>query len=228
MELHENIKALRTSRGWSQQHLADLAGYGDRSSIAKIESGKVDLPRSKIAEFAKIFGVTPAYLMGCDTPTETPLVEDYTIPNRSERRYVISYDPKHAETQKVSAAFCDYIASWIAKAEKCNKGLIELLHILNIPVQSLRDEFSKENVSDEVHNFMMFMDDESLIEYILRLERREPADRVYWPSRARKVELRKEKEEKGIDYDFYTIIEKVQKIDRSKYTDIIEYLNKIR
>lgn len=69
MELHENIKALRTSRGWSQQHLADLAGYGDRSSIAKIESGKVDLPRSKIAEFARIFGVTPAYLMGYSDDT---------------------------------------------------------------------------------------------------------------------------------------------------------------
>ena len=69
MELHENIKALRTSRGWSQQHLADLAGYGDRSSIAKIESGKVDLPRSKIAEFARIFDVTPAYLMGYSDDT---------------------------------------------------------------------------------------------------------------------------------------------------------------
>ena len=69
LELHDNINALRTSRGGSQQHLADLAGYGDRSSIAKIESGKVDLPRSKIAEFARIFGVTPAYLMGYSDDT---------------------------------------------------------------------------------------------------------------------------------------------------------------
>lgn len=66
MELHENIKALRMKRGWSQQYLADMVGYGDRSSIAKIESGKVDLSRSKIAEFAKIFDVSPAYLMGCE------------------------------------------------------------------------------------------------------------------------------------------------------------------
>lgn len=73
MELYENIKALRVAHGWSQQRLADLTGYGDRSSIAKIESGKVDLPQSKIAEFAKIFNVTPAYLMGCDdAPSSTP------------------------------------------------------------------------------------------------------------------------------------------------------------
>ena len=39
MELHENIRSLRKERGWSQQHLAELVGYGDRSSIAKIEAG---------------------------------------------------------------------------------------------------------------------------------------------------------------------------------------------
>ena len=69
MELYENIKALRKARGWSQQQLAESVGYGDRSSIAKIESGKVDLPRSKIAEFAKVFGVTPAYLLGYSEET---------------------------------------------------------------------------------------------------------------------------------------------------------------
>ena len=71
MELHENIKALRNARGWSQQRLAEMTNYSDRSSIAKIEAGKVDLPRSKIAEFAKIFNVTPAYLMGCEDPADS-------------------------------------------------------------------------------------------------------------------------------------------------------------
>lgn len=74
MELHENIRALRKSRGWSQQQLAERVGYGDRSSIAKIEAGKVDLPRSKIAEFAKVFDVTPAYLMGYSEETDALLV----------------------------------------------------------------------------------------------------------------------------------------------------------
>lgn len=79
MELYENIKSLRKARGWSQQQLAESVGYGDRSSIAKIESGKVDLPRSKIAEFAKVFGVTPAYLLGYSEETYTlmnQLIED--------------------------------------------------------------------------------------------------------------------------------------------------------
>lgn len=36
MELHENIRSLRKERGWSQQHLAELVDYGDRSSLAKM------------------------------------------------------------------------------------------------------------------------------------------------------------------------------------------------
>ena len=55
MELHENIRSLRKERGWSQQHLAELVGYGDRSSIAKI---------------AKVFNVTPAYLLGYSEETD--------------------------------------------------------------------------------------------------------------------------------------------------------------
>lgn len=64
METHENIKLLRESQGLSQEALAEKVGYKDRSSIAKIESGVVDLSQSKIAAFAKALNVTPAQLMG--------------------------------------------------------------------------------------------------------------------------------------------------------------------
>ena len=84
MELHENIRSLRKERGWSQQHLAELVGYGDRSSIAKIEAGKVDLPRSKIAEFAKVFNVTPAYLLGYSEETDA-LILSIIEENKSGR-----------------------------------------------------------------------------------------------------------------------------------------------
>lgn len=68
METHENIKRLRESLGLSQETLAEKVGYKDRSSIAKIESGLVDLSQSKIALFASALNVTPAQLMGLDTP----------------------------------------------------------------------------------------------------------------------------------------------------------------
>ena len=64
METYENIKYFREKRGMSQEELAIMVGYKDRSSIAKIESGRVDLSQSKIAAFAKALGVSPARLMG--------------------------------------------------------------------------------------------------------------------------------------------------------------------
>lgn len=58
------IKHLRIENGLSQDELAKKVGYKDRTSIAKIEAGQVDLSVSKIKVFAKIFGVSPVYLMG--------------------------------------------------------------------------------------------------------------------------------------------------------------------
>ncbi len=54
----------------SQDTLAELTGYKDRSSIAKIEKGEVDLAESKIREFAKALRVSPQELMGWDEPEE--------------------------------------------------------------------------------------------------------------------------------------------------------------
>lgn len=64
LDLYKNIKNKRESLGYTQQELAEKTGYSDRTSIAKIESGKIDLPQSKILLFAKALNTTPAYLMG--------------------------------------------------------------------------------------------------------------------------------------------------------------------
>lgn len=66
LELYKNIKKYRQMMGMSQEELAKRAGYTDRSSIAKIEKGTVDLPQSKIKQFADIFGVPAGDLMGND------------------------------------------------------------------------------------------------------------------------------------------------------------------
>lgn len=64
MPTHENIKLLRLQCGFSQASLAALVGYTDRSSIAKIEAGLLDLQESKLRLFAKALGVTVPQLMG--------------------------------------------------------------------------------------------------------------------------------------------------------------------
>ena len=64
LELYENIRKYRKELGMSQAELAKKTGYNDRSSIAKIERGDVDLPQSKIILFANALNVSPGELMG--------------------------------------------------------------------------------------------------------------------------------------------------------------------
>lgn len=82
LELYINIKNERLKNGWNQTELAKRVGYSDKSMIAKIEAGKVDLPQTKIRAFANVFGVTESYLMGWDEeekeiPEYNPAIQDF-------------------------------------------------------------------------------------------------------------------------------------------------------
>ena len=66
LELYKNIRKYRKQMGLTQEELAKRIGYTDRSSIAKIEKGSVDLPQSKITQIAKVFGISSKDLMGND------------------------------------------------------------------------------------------------------------------------------------------------------------------
>ena len=69
---YERIRQLRTQLGLSQDDLAKLMGYSDRSMIAKIESGKVDISYKKILDFARILNTTPGFLMGIIASNDEP------------------------------------------------------------------------------------------------------------------------------------------------------------
>ncbi|MGP1489359.1 MAG: LexA family protein [Peptoanaerobacter stomatis] len=70
LDLYKNIRDRRIQLDMSQEELAKKLGYKSRSTIAKIETGKVDLPESKIKSFADALNTTPAYLMGWRNNTE--------------------------------------------------------------------------------------------------------------------------------------------------------------
>lgn len=70
LKLYENIKHYRKEAKLTQEELARRVGYTDRSSIAKIERGVVDLSQSKIKQFAEALGVTPGQLMGWEDEPE--------------------------------------------------------------------------------------------------------------------------------------------------------------
>lgn len=91
LKLYENIKKLRIKNDMSQDDLAQKVGYKDRTSIAKIEAGNVDLSQSKIVAFASALGVSPAYLMGWDDSTMShrvvPEIEE--IIKDTEKGYIV-------------------------------------------------------------------------------------------------------------------------------------------
>lgn len=72
MTTNEIIKTRRLQMKMSQDELAKRTGYSDRSSIAKIEAGLVNLSESKLKLFAEVLCITPAELMGFCTVSETP------------------------------------------------------------------------------------------------------------------------------------------------------------
>ena len=64
MELHKIIRSKRIALKMTQQELAQKLGYKSTSTIAKIESGKNDIPQAKLAAFAEALNTTTADLMG--------------------------------------------------------------------------------------------------------------------------------------------------------------------
>lgn len=78
----ERIKKERERLGLSQAELGRLVGYSSRSTINKIEKGERDIPRDKVAKFAQVLDVNPAYLAG---------FTEADIPEGLNKEYYIDY-----------------------------------------------------------------------------------------------------------------------------------------
>lgn len=70
LKLYANIKRFRLAAKMTQDELARRVGYTDRSSIAKVEKGAVDLSQTKIKQFADALGTTPGHLLGWEQSPE--------------------------------------------------------------------------------------------------------------------------------------------------------------
>lgn len=82
--IYERIRRLRQENNMSQDELAKKTGYTSRSTINKIEAGKIDISRAKIKFFADALGVTPAYLMGWEEESEQGYYPDPEVAEYAE------------------------------------------------------------------------------------------------------------------------------------------------
>lgn len=114
MTLYERIRQLRIDAGMSQDDLARLMGYKDRSMITKIESGKVDISQKKILAFARVLNTTPGYLMGWSSEppdnTAAPLATASTTEARIISAGIDKMPPERREQALaiMKAAFVEY------------------------------------------------------------------------------------------------------------------------
>jgi repressor LexA len=74
MNIGEKIKLRRKELRWSQRDLAERMGY-NHSTITRIETGKIDVPQSRILQFAEVLHTDVSYLMDWAEHKE-PVQED--------------------------------------------------------------------------------------------------------------------------------------------------------
>lgn len=62
--LGEKLRALRESRGWTQEEVAKAAGYRHHSAYTKLETGAAPRPTAaRVLTLARIFGVSTDVLL---------------------------------------------------------------------------------------------------------------------------------------------------------------------
>ena len=109
MTTSDRIRETREKRGLTQQQLAEMVGYTNRSSIAKVEKGMVDLSETKIAAFAKALNVTPAFLLGIEEVSPNITESFVSFPVMGE--VAAGYD--HYAVQDWTEGNIDIPASWL-------------------------------------------------------------------------------------------------------------------
>lgn len=82
VDIGKRIRDKREAMDLSQEELRKKVGYSNRSMIARIERGDINLTSSKIEEIARALDTTPAYIMGWDTEDD-----DNTLAARLLYRY---------------------------------------------------------------------------------------------------------------------------------------------
>ena len=66
MTIGKRIKERRNELKLSQRELAARMGYSHHSTLARIETGKVDVSQSRIEKFAEVLDTSIAFLMGLE------------------------------------------------------------------------------------------------------------------------------------------------------------------
>lgn len=109
----ENLKRLREKNNLSQDDLARMMGFKDRSAITRIEKGNNSVSYENIIKFSKIFNESPLVFFKSDNEQEEDPYSEYLpyIKNMAERdpeklrviREMLGMPPRMESTGNISA-----------------------------------------------------------------------------------------------------------------------------
>lgn len=89
MKIGERIKLRRQELEWSQRELAAKMNYSHHSTLARIESGQVDVTQSRIKQFSEVLGVSIAYLMGWEEDDKkNDTISDVVVRMRTDETFM--------------------------------------------------------------------------------------------------------------------------------------------
>lgn len=121
MTIGDRIKSRREELGWTQEELAQKMGYKSKSTINKVEMGKVDISQKRIPQYAKVLMTTERYLMGWDeaVPTNGQESEYYLDEETREIVELMHKDPQYrtlfSASRKLSKEDLQIIMSMIER-----------------------------------------------------------------------------------------------------------------
>lgn len=101
MNTYENIKNRRKELKMSQEELAKKTGYNDRSMIAKIEAGLVDLSISKIKAFAEALKLPASELVGWEVKSNKLPSQTYKLLPNTAGAGLMDYELDISELETI-------------------------------------------------------------------------------------------------------------------------------
>jgi len=120
LDLYKNIKKRRQELHMTQTELAEKTGYTNKSSIASIEAGKIDLPQSKILQFADALECTPSELLGWTG-------DSYSNEEDMVAASYLSFRMEQANHTEVSLEALELAEQWDKADAETKRMIVEIL-----------------------------------------------------------------------------------------------------
>ncbi len=129
MKVHEKIRAIRQSKNWSQDVMAEKLGMTS-SGYAKIEQGRTDNHFSKLEQIAEIFDMDVVELLAFGEKNVFFLMGDNSIGNSSISMSVIGSSKELAFEIQKQQLIIELKDKELAMAQREIENLREIIALL--------------------------------------------------------------------------------------------------